>query len=146
MTRKNKIERLYFNRCCIYLKPPESDFLSESINIDSSENKIRKKLVEFYNKSEVRYFNLKDINEITKNIKEHSPGRNYHTPGDVKDLVINHEDVFANNTDTTISPGICFNTGMYTIEIRKNNKTEVLKFNSEEEMNAYFTKIKVHNI
>lgn len=141
-----KINRLYFNRCIIHLKDSESEFLSESINRNSSEDHIRKKLIELYRNSEIRYFNLKNINEITKNIKEHSPGRNYHTPGDVRDLMINHEDVFSNSTDATISTGMCFVTGLYTVEIRKDGKTKVLKFNSEGEMKSFIGDIKVQNV
>lgn len=139
-----KIKNLYYNRCCIKLKKSESDFLSNSLNENSSSREIRNKLIDLYNLSDVRYYSLKNINEITKNLKE-ALGRNYQSIGDVEDLIVTHKDVFLQNTGALISPQLCFNTGMYAVEIKLGSKVETLKFSSEEEMKSFFNKIKIHN-
>ena len=141
-----KIKKLFLNNCEIHLKNSESLFLTESINNKSSLKKIKKTLFEMYFNSSVRYYSINDINKLAFNLKE-EVGRNYHTPGSVSDLMINHEDVLLRNKDNlSISPRICNISGMSIIDLEIDGKEVELKFNSDEEAKNFISKLKTHNI
>ena len=139
------VNEIYFKGCYIKLKNSESDFLTEKLSKNSSLNSIKKSLVELHINSDVRYFDLNDINEISTNILSDFK-RGYHNPKSVSDFIVKNEDVFLQNTGSTISTGICTTSGMYTINIKTGDKIDTLKFETEEEMNLYLPKLKVHNL
>ena len=93
------INEIYFNGCYIKLKNSESDFLSEKLNKNSSLNLIKKSLTELCINSDVRYFDLNDINEISTSMLGDIK-RGYHNPKSVSDFNVSNEDVLKNNMIT----------------------------------------------
>lgn len=131
---KNKFR---YNRCDIKTRDAEFCFLNEKINKNSSIKEIENILKEFYLKSSIRYFRLKHISEIAKNIKE-DLGRNYQSASSF----IEKNKAVSDIIDYPLSIDTCPNTGKSIIKI----KEKIIYFDSDESAQIYLEKLKIKNM
>ena len=151
---KSYVDCLYYDRCQIKLDSIEKVYLNGKLKenkvnfVDSEIPLIENILLDFLDRTDVRYFKTKHVNEVARNIvKSHKKklsediGRNHRTLfrngscGNFKDedrIRIN------NNGISSIDNSVDAMTGKHVLYIELENGKSITKtFNTEEELNLY---------
>ena len=133
------VSYINYDKCTVFLEKHEANYLSEVLTNHIHKNSIKTKFIKkaLYNlmeNSDVRYFNLTHINEISKDLSariNEELGKNRHTLNTMP--YQNLKKVLDNETFKSIS----FTTNTYTGEEELNIDGVVKTFKDKEEMNVF---------
>ena len=133
------VNYINYDKCTIQLEKYESNYLLENIKNHIHKNSVDTKFVKkaLYNlmeNSDVRYYSLQHINEISKDLSERineELGKNMQTPNTMP--YQNLQRVLDNETFDSVT----FTTDTYTGRKILNIDGRVITFHDEEAMNVY---------
>lgn len=128
---------LTYKGCSISLKDSEALYLNNKISECKNINQVENCLKEFYLKSSTRYYKIKHVKEIAKNIIS-EVGRNYQSMSQYVDKNKAVSDI----VDYPLCIDICPNSGKHIIKV----EDKLYYFNSNEEAQNYLEMIKIKNL